>query len=264
MTLNILDIIKPRIDNYNFQTVRFLKLLENKLNDTVFVLLHTNFNTHQIKDFIVSKGTYYCQILVIEKSNKKSFDFPWLVMIGSNLDFIIRHFGMSYISRAALECPKLSKIKNHFEQECQQDQLSKLYTCFIISGCLKQLPVYISNNRLNFHIRKSKNVQTMVRKFVYNQQRGTQIDFSNDTLCLTSSKNVKTQLQQVSKHVCHFEKPCSACDPIRKELRLLFECSDCDELEPLYQLMQFYAEKRLNIDHLGMLNKSASYGKTSN
>lgn len=257
-TYNVLDIVEPRINNYNYQTIRLLKLLEchRPSTDSSSVVLHTRFLAHRLKDYIVSKGTYYCNIVLIENSSERRIDFPWLVMIGSDLDFVIRHFGMSYVTRQALESSQMMATKARFEHQMPQDLLSKLYTCFIISGCLKQLPVYITNNRLNYHIVKSKGV---VRKFIYNNYRGTQVEFNptTDTLCLTSSKNIQTKLENVSNHVlCSTDDGCFA---ITSELQRLFGTHSPNQhsiykyLQPLHKLMIFYSAKKLNIDHLGKI-----------
>jgi hypothetical protein len=248
--MDVRNIILPRMYNYNKHTINYLSLVESIFPDAS-VSFSSVLDMSNISNCIMKKGTYYCQVHICTDGGEiMKLDFPWLVMIGSNIDFIIRHLGLRYVYKSTLLSMEMKNLKYIYETKGKQDMLSRVITCFIINGCLKQLPLYITNNKLNYHVVKGKPI---VRKYVYKGSEGTQIDFdySNDSLSLTCCRGKITLLNKFSYHAKHCNiVPCFDCENTFGSLKSLFPTS-IQPLCAIYFALKYYEIKKRSIDHLG-------------
>jgi len=245
--LNVHQIIEPKVDNYNKQTIRFIGLLQQLLPDKI-IALQSQLSNYQnsIEKLNLAKGSYYANIAIFSQHRRTDkVDYPWLVMIGSDLDFAFRKLGRKYVFSDTLKLDSLKKMKKDYETNYDQDLLSRVYTCFIISGCLKQIPIYITNNRANYHLVKKLGV---IKNYIYNSKNeGTQIEyyFEKDMLVITDRHGKNVELPNFSFHVNCVSSSC--CSEINSLVQEKYNSENIN-LKSLYYAIK---QSSRNIDHLG-------------
>jgi hypothetical protein len=236
-SFDVYPLIEAKLLNYNKQTTRFLEHVENLLPKCRIGLQSTLTHTN-IEDLIISKGSYYAYLLILREDCRKpdKIDFPWLIMIGSRLDFAFRILHRKYVYRETLDI--LNTLQEAYEnsEKCLQDLLARVYTCYIVCGLLKQLPIYLTNNRANFHRNKS-----VLKTYVYNERNeGTQVEYypERNQLVLTDCHG--------SRKVCENFSNASNCDILKSIY------PKTTTLKSLYSLINhIQTAVHPTIDHLG-------------
>jgi hypothetical protein len=193
-------ILKPTLFNYNATTHTFLRSLVDKYEGAHFrnPLAETEFSSVR-KNIILAGQSYAVKIAIRAPSDSKlaalllCLEFPYLVMIGSDLDLIIRSENPAEITLAHLEKfyhnKKVQKDDDGHDRESVTSSVEKFVHryripaekyligekwqeinmaigCFIVRGSVKHVPMYLTNNSRSFHINTKKQ---HVRRFSYNR-----------------------------------------------------------------------------------------------
>ncbi|KAI1293990.1 putative DNA-directed RNA polymerase [Halotydeus destructor] len=171
--LDILDIVSDRLDHYNLVSRNVLLSLADGtgIEQVLFDASRVKF---EFTSMSILKESYHVGLLIVHKSKLTRVSFPWLVMIGSDLDICVRKVGLLNICRDHLSagnpliCKRAVLINAHFKE------LSDLFIgCFFINGGFKHIPLYIANNCQRYHKMKNGNI----RKYFYGDGDGFKIDY---------------------------------------------------------------------------------------
>ncbi|KAI1298263.1 putative DNA-directed RNA polymerase [Halotydeus destructor] len=172
--LDILGIVNDRLEHYNLVSQSILLALASGAKaEQVF------FDASKVKSeftaMSVVKESYHVGFLVMHGKRAIRIGFPWLVMIGSDLDICVRKVRLTNIGGGHLraESPLVRErdklINAHFKD------LSDIFIgCFFINGGFKHIPLYIVNNCQRYH--QTKN-QTVRKYFYTGEGDGFKIDF---------------------------------------------------------------------------------------
>ena len=155
--LNVPAMIKPMLNNFDMHVNNFIKFLRDRLK--IYLIYEGPDEIHQ---HILLKSIYACSVYCKPKKILKDV-FP--IMIGSRLDFAIRFEG----KRSFKEPFNLSSESDYPFQEVDIGR-----GFFIISGFLRQLPYFYTNDPTNTHVIQRK----LVRVYSYDgQDRGKELNF---------------------------------------------------------------------------------------
>jgi RNA polymerase Rpb2, domain 6 len=261
--LNIRHVMKERIAHYNLKVVQFLQQLEQNFKDYEFSFV-TSLQSNAFESLITSRASYYAKIRLTEKCTGVCFvvDFPFLIMIGSNLDFLSRVIRLHVMGLGALNCEFINQLRITYEDSLHFDVVIRVYTCFIVQGILRQFPLYMTNNSLNYHVVRVKK-QVVLKKFLYNDKnKGYELKYCKDTdvLTVTDYHGHQIELSNLRVHV----DTCCTCAKCHEIFTLLFKLIYKSSLEGLvipnlnmYRqvffvfILNHFSTTKKSIDHLG-------------
>lgn len=147
--------INPILDNYDTHVNHFIRFLRDRLQCRLVYL-----GPKIIRHHILQKTVYACSVYCKPKKYLKDV-FP--IMIGSQLDFAIRHCGLS-----SFEEPL------HSSKSCPFEEVDIGRGFFIINGFLRHIPYFYTNDPTNTHVIQKK----IVRVYSYNaQDRGKELSY---------------------------------------------------------------------------------------
>lgn len=157
--LNVPQITKHIFENYNDHVQNFIKFLNNRLSATLVYLGPEN-----IREHILGRTVYACSVRCSDNKILKNV-FP--VMLGSALDFAIRHDGLRSFTTKDVPVADSSPSRPF-------DTLDIGRGYFIIKGFLRQLPFVYTNDPTNTHVVQKR----MVRVYAYdNHDRGRELSY---------------------------------------------------------------------------------------
>ncbi|GBO27136.1 hypothetical protein AVEN_212409-1 [Araneus ventricosus] len=152
--LNVPEITRHIFENYNSHVQSFIYFLKKHLSCTLVYL-----GPDDIRDHILERTVYACSVRC---SNHKILRNVFPVMLGSALDFAIRHDGIRSFESELVDLPR------------PFDTLDIGRGYFIIKGFLRHLPYLYTNDPTNTHVVQKK----MVRVYAYdNQDRGKELSY---------------------------------------------------------------------------------------
>jgi len=161
--------LRPILQNFNENTVEFLKTLNEKFNDAHFQMpfgaISGSENFQRV--FVLEGNTYSANIKLCIQGSPFLLHFPYLIMIGSHLDILFRIRNLCIVTLQDLQ---LFDKENYlyFQYLCNgETQINRACCCFIVSGNLRQICNHLTNSTQNFHGNKCGNE---LRRFVYTKK----------------------------------------------------------------------------------------------
>lgn len=152
--LNVPDMIKPILDNYNQHVEVFIQFLQQRLHCQLIYE-----GSHTLHDHFLHRTTYACSVCYKSKKILKDV-FP--IMIGSTLDLAIRFQNIRHF-------PKLIDTPSH-----SFETLDIATGFFIINGFVRQVPYFYTNDPTNMHVIQKK----IVRVYTYDAfDRGKKLSY---------------------------------------------------------------------------------------
>lgn len=218
LPLNVPEMHEPILRNYDEHVNNFIRFLRDRLQCQ---LVYTG--PEHIRSHILMKTVYACSVKCKPKKILKDV-FP--IMIGSRLDFAIRHGGQQ-----CFDAP-LAPTSPPF----QEVDIGRGF--FIINGFLRHIPYFYTNDPTNTHIIQKK----IVRVYSYNaQDRGKELNYYVHT---EKKKNEEIVKKYGDVLVVHNDGSTTETDPS------FF--AHCPHPVHLTAYMNFVHRNNLfDIDHLG-------------
>lgn len=147
--------INPILENYDTHVNNFICFLRDRLQCR---LVYQGPDT--VRHHILQKSVYACSVYCKPKKYLKDV-FP--IMIGSQLDFAIRHRGLRTFDEPL-----------HFSEAFPFQEVDIGRGFFIINGFLRHIPYFYTNDPTNTHVIQKK----IVRVYAYNaQDRGKELSY---------------------------------------------------------------------------------------
>lgn len=148
--------INPILHNYDMHVNNFIRFLRDKLHCRLVYQ-----GPDQIRHHILQKTVYACSVYCKPKKYVKDI-FP--IMIGSRLDFAIRHRGLRSFDDELSEEAALPPF--------QDLDIGRGF--FLIGGFLRHVPYFYTNDPTNTHVVQ----KSIVRVYSYNaQDRGKELSY---------------------------------------------------------------------------------------
>lgn len=186
-----MDVLRPRLENYNSYTKSFLKMCEARQ-------LRVWINYENIDDLICGRKTYSLNICYKVRSNVLNV---WPVLLGSAVDMYARKNPNHKLGQKIV----INSDTDYFLCE-PNEAIDYFYGCFIIGGILKYVPNQLHNDQTNLHYLFTTK---QWRLYAYDEHLfGIEIAVCADKVIINSKKGEKrtiTSGDELIKETCKVE-----------------------------------------------------------